>query len=122
MVSEYAVFGNPLKQEKKMTPFNQKGLETKIPGIAKTKSSHFPLPPAGMIQNMIHVNSMSRKRKVEDKRLSSENIRIKVSQATTLPMCIFSKTGETFNNDIHIEKAGTRVNTLFSSHNWGTKR
>lgn len=83
-----------------------------------TKSSHFPLSPVGLtVSNMIHVNSMSYKKNIKNHKSRSENIKVKKPQTTSLPLC----TSTPLDKDVKVRKEGTRVNTIVSSHNWGTK-
>lgn len=113
------MFGKPIQQESKLKLkgmlLNQINVPVRIPRITTKKSHQFPLSPAGMIPNMIHVNSMSH-RKFEVKRAQDQKMRSNRSQPNSLPLCTDA---ETLN--VNYRKIGTRVNTLFSSHNWGTK-
>ena len=107
-VTESASVSGKLFQDENHLKLQNKGFATKKPLIAaKRSANNFSLPPAGMISNMIHVNSLSHKKKIEEKRSPPGKER--------------KITKKTMTNEIAgITKPGTRVNTLFSSHNWGT--
>jgi len=119
-LSSLSVFGKPIQQESqpklKVMFLNQKNVPGRIPRMTTKKSHQFPLSPAGMIPNIIHVNSMSHRKFVDNKRPQYEKMRSNGPQSSSLPLCINEETLNT-----NYRKIGTRVNTLFSSHNWGTK-
>lgn len=126
MISELDVAsGKPLYQDTQskanLGQHYQKTSAAKTFKVAAKKSEQFPLPPAGMISKMISHNSISHKRRAEDRK-PSEKMRMKLSQSTPQPCVVISPVTEISSDAANVPKAGTLVNTLFTSNNWGSRK